>query len=33
VFGSYTRGTRVRAIAARVERHHDRWRIVALQIG
>ena len=33
VFGSYTRGTRVRAIAARIERHHDRWRIVALQIG
>ena len=33
VFGSYTRGPRVRAIAARVERHRDRWRIVALQIG
>jgi Family of unknown function (DUF6459) len=33
VFGSYTRGQRVRAIAARVERHRDRWRIVALQIG
>jgi hypothetical protein len=33
VFGSYTRGARVRAIAARVERHRDRWRIVALQIG
>jgi hypothetical protein len=33
VFGSYTRGRRVRAIAARVERHRDRWRIVALQIG
>jgi Family of unknown function (DUF6459) len=33
VFGSYTRGQRVRAIAARVERHRERWRIVALQIG
>ncbi len=33
VFGSFTRGQRVRAIAARVERHRDRWRIVALQIG
>jgi Family of unknown function (DUF6459) len=33
VFGSYTRGTRVHAIAARIERHRDRWRIVALQIG
>lgn len=33
VFGSYTRGQRVRAIAARVERHRDRWQIVALQIG
>jgi Family of unknown function (DUF6459) len=33
VFGSYTRGQRVRAIAARVELHHDRWRIIALQIG
>ena len=33
VFASYTRGQRVRAIAARVERHRDRWRIVALQIG
>ncbi|HET6731323.1 Rv3235 family protein [Mycobacterium sp.] len=33
VFGSYTRGPRVRAIAARVEQHRDRWRIVALQIG
>jgi hypothetical protein len=33
VFGSYTRGQRVLAIAARVERHRDRWRIVALQIG
>ena len=33
VFGSYTPGQRVRAIAARVERHRDRWRIVALQIG
>ena len=33
VFGSFTRGRRVRAIAARVERDRDRWRIVALQIG
>jgi hypothetical protein len=33
VFGSFTRGQRVRAIAARVERDRDRWRIVALQIG
>jgi Family of unknown function (DUF6459) len=33
VFGTYTRGQRVRAIAARIERHRDRWRIVALQIG
>jgi Family of unknown function (DUF6459) len=33
VFASYTRGPRVRAIAARVERNRDRWRIVALQIG
>jgi hypothetical protein len=33
VFGSYTRGQRVRAVAARVERHRDGWRIVALQIG
>jgi Family of unknown function (DUF6459) len=33
VFGSFTRGQRVRAIAARVERHGDGWRIVALQIG
>jgi hypothetical protein len=33
VFASYTRGPRVRAIAARVERYRDGWRIVALQIG
>ncbi len=35
VFATYTRGQRVRAIAARVERTSadDRWRIVALQIG
>ena len=33
VFGTYTRGTRVRAIAARITLHGDRWRIVALQIG
>ena len=33
VFGSYTRGPRVLAIAARIELHRDRWRIVALQLG
>jgi Family of unknown function (DUF6459) len=33
VFGTYSRGPRVRAIAARIERDGDRWRIVALQIG
>ncbi|SNW17407.1 putative alanine, arginine and proline rich protein [Mycolicibacterium thermoresistibile] len=35
VFGTYTRGERVRAIAARVERVSgtDRWELVALQMG
>ncbi len=33
VFASYTRANRVRAIAGRIERVDDRWRIVALQIG
>ncbi len=33
VFGTYTRGQRVLAIAARIELHRDRWRIVALQLG
>jgi hypothetical protein len=33
VFASYTRGQRLRAIAARVDRINDRWRIVGLQIG
>lgn len=33
VFGTYTTGPRVRALAARIEYKADRWRIVALQIG
>jgi hypothetical protein len=33
VFGTYLCGPRVRALAARIERTDDRWRIVALQIG
>jgi hypothetical protein len=33
VFGTYTRGPRSLAIAARIELHRDRWRIVALQLG
>lgn len=33
VFGTYTRGSRVRAIAARVARTDGQWRIVALQLG
>jgi len=32
VFGTYTRGPRLLAIAARIELHRDRWRIVALQL-
>ena len=33
LFATYTRAQRVRAIAGRLERRDDRWRIVALQIG
>lgn len=33
VFGTYTRGPRVHAIAARIELDGDHWRIVALQLG
>lgn len=33
VFGTYSRGQRIRAIAARIAVEGDRWRIVALQIG
>ena len=33
VFGTYTRGARVHAIAARIARDGQRWRIAALQVG
>lgn len=33
VFGTYTSGPRIRALAARIELFRDRWRIVALQVG
>lgn len=33
VFATYTRGRRVRAIAARIEFHSGRWQLTALQIG
>jgi hypothetical protein len=33
VFASFSRAGRVHAVAGRIERHRDRWRIVALQIG
>ncbi len=33
VFASYTRGPRVRAIAARIELVAGRWQVVALQVG
>jgi Family of unknown function (DUF6459) len=33
VFGSYTRGPRLLAVAARIELHRGHWRIVALQLG
>lgn len=33
VFATYTRGARVRAIAARVEIVAGRWQMVALQVG
>lgn len=33
VFASFTRSGRVHAIAGRIERHQNSWRLVALQIG
>lgn len=33
VFASFTRSGRVHAVAGRIERYRDRWRLVALQIG
>jgi hypothetical protein len=33
VFATYTRGSRVRAIAARIEIVKGRWLVTALQIG
>ncbi|OBK23679.1 Rv3235 family protein [Mycobacterium asiaticum] len=33
VFGTYSRGSRVHAIACRVEQLPDRWLVVALHIG
>lgn len=33
VFGTYSRGPRLLAVAARIELHRDRWRITALQLG
>jgi hypothetical protein len=33
VFATYTRGTRVRAIAGRIEIKAGQWRLVALQVG
>ncbi|PRC46746.1 hypothetical protein C6A85_88530 [Mycobacterium sp. ITM-2017-0098] len=33
VFASFTRSNRVHAVAGRIERHRDSWRLVALQIG
>jgi len=33
LFGTYTRGDRVRALAGRIEVIGGRWRVVALQIG
>lgn len=33
VFATFQRAGRVHAAAGRIERHGDRWRIVALQIG
>ena len=33
VSASYTRGARVRAIAARIEVRDDRWSVTALHIG
>ena len=33
VFATYTRGTRVRAVAARIEFRSGRWQLTALQLG
>ncbi|KMO84498.1 hypothetical protein BST22_21850 [Mycolicibacterium chubuense] len=33
VFASFSRSGRVHAVAARIERYRDHWRMVALQIG
>lgn len=33
VFASFTRSGRVHAVAGRIERYRDSWRLVALQIG
>jgi len=33
VFGSYSRGQRMHAIACRIERCAGRWQVVALHIG
>lgn len=33
VFGTYSRGNRVHAIACRVEQLHNRWSVIALHIG
>jgi Family of unknown function (DUF6459) len=33
VFASFTRSNRVHAVAGRIERYRDSWRLVALQIG
>ena len=33
VFATFSRSGRVHAVAGRIERHRDSWRLVALQIG
>ncbi len=33
VFASFSRSGRVHAVAGRIERYRDGWRLVALQIG
>lgn len=33
IFGTFGRGKRVRAFAGRIQHTHDRWLIVALQMG
>ncbi|WP_275572256.1 Rv3235 family protein [Mycolicibacterium vanbaalenii] len=33
VFASFSRSGRVHAVAGRIDRHRDSWRLVALQIG